>query len=609
MAFISENNLAALIGTSNRTVQTWGKNGLYPLHQQNGAWGFDMEELKSIPEVEAMLQSNWEAESAVTPVRQFNSIELFAGGGGLALGMSLAGFHHVLLNEFETAACKTLKTNKPEWNVIEGDVRHIDFTPLRGKIDFLSGGFPCQAFSYAGKGAGFNDTRGTLFFELARAVKEIQPKVFMGENVKGLISHENGRTFETIKNTIAELGYTLVEPRVLRAIMHQVPQKRERLILIAIRNDIAQNVEFHWPTPYHEVLTLRDALYKSVIYENDVPVSEGAQYPEKKKRVLAMVPQGGDWRNLPEEVAKDYMGGSWLLGGGKTGMARRLSLDEPSLTLTCSPCQKQTERCHPLETRPLSVREYARIQTFPDNWAFQGSMSDKYKQIGNAVPVNLAWAVGRSLIRLFNDIQRIMPENTQNCTEAVREIMHKQSLLEVVKDHNTQTSTVTNKYHELNFLDLFDQYALNSITDNSMVHNDINWEKYGGKPQQAAMVDETKNVLISLVKKDNEKMFLDGSATIYYTGKKFPTSVALNKLFYFMPYIKGKGVRDLFFIKIARLGYRKEGTAEEDRNDLRLVFEVEFVKQLFADYKPVELRIWQTFTDTTVGKLIKQAYA
>ena len=557
-------------------------------------------------EVEAMLQSNWEAESAVTPVRQFNSIELFAGGGGLALGMSLAGFHHVLLNEFETAACKTLKTNKPEWNVIEGDVRHIDFTPLRGKIDFLSCGFPCRAFSYAGKGAGFNDTRGTLFFELARAVKEIQPKVFMGENVKGLISHENGRTFETIKNTIAELGYTLVEPRVLRAIMYQVPQKRERLILIAIRNDIAQNVEFHWPTPYHEVLTLRDALYKSVIYENDVPVSEGAQYPEKKKRVLAMVPQGGDWRNLPEEVAKDYMGGSWLLGGGKTGMARRLSLDEPSLTLTCSPCQKQTERCHPLETRPLSVREYARIQTFPDNWAFQGSMSDKYKQIGNAVPVNLAWAVGRSLIRLFNDIQRIMPENTQNCTEAVREIMHKQSLLEVVKDRNTQTSTVTNKYHELNFLDLFDQYALNSITDNSMLHDDINWEKYGGKPQQAAMVDETKNVLISLVKKDNEKMFLDGSATIYYTGKKFPTSVALNKLFYFMPYIKGKGVRDLFFIKIARLGYRKEGTAEEDRNDPRLVFEVEFVKQLFEDYKPVELKIWQTFTDTTVDKLINK---
>ena len=428
----------------------------------------------------------------------------------------------------------------------------------------------------------------------------------MGENVKGLISHENGRTFETIKNAIAELGYTLVEPHVLRAIMYQVPQKRERLILIAIRNDIANRVEFHWPTPYHEVLTLRDALYQSVIFDSDVPVSEGAQYPEKKKRVLAMVPQGGDWRNLPEDVAKDYMGGSWLLGGGKTGMARRLSLDEPSLTLTCSPCQKQTERCHPLETRPLSVREYARIQTFPDSWNFQGSMSDKYKQIGNAVPVNLAWAVGRSLIRLFNDIQKIMPEVTRDCSEAVREIVHKQSQLVVVKDHNTQTSTVTNKYHELNFLELFDKYALNSIADNSMVHEDVNCEKYGEMPQQESVVDETKNVLISLVKRDNEKMFLDGSATIYYTGKKFPASVALNKLFYFMPYIKGKGVRDLFFIRIARLGYRKEGTPEEDKNDLRLVLEVQFVKQLFDDFKPVELKIWRTFTDTVIGKLMNK---
>lgn len=606
MTFISENNLAALVGTSNRTVQTWGRNGLYPLRVQNGISGFEMEDLKVIPEIDSMLKSNWENESKVIPVRQFNSVELFAGGGGLALGMSLAGFHHVLLNEFETAACKTLKTNRPEWNVIEGDVRHIDFTPLRGKVDFLSGGFPCQAFSYAGKGAGFNDTRGTLFFELARAVKEIQPKVFMGENVKGLISHENGRTFKTIKNAIAELGYTLVEPHVLRAIMYQVPQKRERLILIAIRNDIANRVEFHWPTPYHEVLTLRDALYQSVIFDSDVPVSEGAQYPEKKKRVLAMVPQGGDWRNLPEDVAKDYMGGSWLLGGGKTGMARRLSLDEPSLTLTCSPCQKQTERCHPLETRPLSVREYARIQTFPDSWNFQGSMSDKYKQIGNAVPVNLAWAVGRSLIRLFNDIQKIMPEVTRDCSEAVREIVHKQSQLVVVKDHNTQTSTVTNKCHELNFLELFDKYALNSIADNSMVHEDVNWVKYGEMPQQESVVEETKNVLISLVKKDNEKMFLDGSATIYYTGKKFPASVALNKLFYFMPYIKGKGVRDLFFIRIARLGYRKEGTPEEDKNDLRLVLEVQFVKQLFDDFKPVELKIWRTFTDTVIGKLMNK---
>lgn len=606
MTFISENNLAALVGTSNHTVQTWGRKGQYPLREKDGERGFYMEEIDEIPEVQAMLKSRWDEELSVTPLRQYNSLELFAGGGGLALGMSLAGFHHVLLNEFETAACKTLKVNKPEWNVIEGDVRHIDFTPLKGKVDFLSGGFPCQAFSYAGKGAGFDDTRGTLFFELARAVREIQPKVFLGENVKGLISHEEGRTFETIQNTIAELGYTLVEPRVLRAIMYQVPQKRERLILIAIRNDIANRVQFCWPSPYREVLTLRDALFQSVIFDTDVPESEGVLYPDKKRSVLAMVPQGGDWRDLPEDIAKEYMGGSWHLGGGKTGMARRLSLNEPSLTLTCSPCQKQTERCHPLETRPLSVREYARIQTFPDYWQFQGNMSEKYKQIGNAVPVNLAWAVGRSLIRLFNDIQAIMPEETQDCSSAVNKIIQEQSKIIQIKDAKTQTSTVKKQaYKQLDFCDLFEKYALDSITENCMVH-ESECLGYVSLDMDICPIDKSKNVLVSLVKKDNEQMFLNGTATIYYTGKKFPTTVKLNKLYYFMPYIKGKGVRDLFFIKAARLGYRKEGTKEERKDDLRLVFEIKRICQLFESFKPVDLKIWRTFTDTTIEKLIEQ---
>lgn len=155
------------------------------------------------------------------------------------------------------------------------------------------------------------------------------------------------------------------------------------------------------------------------------------------------------------------------------------------------------------------------------------------------------------------------------------------------------------KYQQLSFLNLFEQYALNNITENCMVR-DSEYPHYG----KQSVVDTSKNVLISLVKKDNEKIFLDGSATIYYTGKKFPTTVALNKLYYFMPYIKGKGVRDLFLIKIARLGYRKEGTKEENKNDLRLVFEIEYVGQLFDDYKKVKLEIWRTFTDTTIGKMM-----
>ena len=600
MRFISENNFAALVGTSNATVQKWAENGVYPSHSEDGVKGFYLEELETFPEVEAMLHSRWDEELHTRPLREYTSVELFAGGGGLALGLSLAGFSHVLLNEFDKSACNTLRMNHPEWDIIEGDVRNVDFTPLRDKVDFLSGGFPCQAFSYAGKQGGFNDTRGTLFFELARAVNEIRPKVFMGENVKGLTSHDNGRTFSTIKNTIAELGYTLVEPRVLKAIMYQVPQKRERLILIAIRNDLAEKVSYHWPSPYTRVLTLRDALYKSIIYDTDVPQSEGVKYPLKKQKVLEMVPQGGDWRNLPENVAKEYMGGSWLLGGGKTGMARRLSLDEPSLTLTCSPCQKQTERCHPLETRPLTVREYARIQTFPDSWLFAGTMSDKYKQIGNAVPVNLAWAVGRSLIRLFNDIQTVEPVETRDCSEAIAQIMDRLKEGEVKKALDVKIEKLKRndaKIKQLNFFDLLAEYPDGIISSLVKESQTIGYGKL-------SQVDMSKNVLVCFVKKDNVSRYLDKSATIYYTGKRFPSTVELDKLCYFIPYLSGQGIRDLYRIKVARVGTRKEGQAGNNPNDYRLVFEIEYIKQLFPEYKQSILEIWHTYTDTILEKLI-----
>mgnify|MGYP002856952352 CR=1 FL=1 len=410
--YLSANNLADIMGVSRATVLKWEANGTYDsVKGSDGEVFFSFDSLKDVPVIKSMLETDWEKEMRTKPNRDFTSVELFAGAGGLALGMEKAGFKHVLLNEMDPMACNTLRLNRPEWNVVEGDVHNVSFEPLRDKVDFLSGGFPCQAFSYAGNKGGFSDTRGTLFFELARAVNEIRPKVFMGENVKGLCSHDNGRTLQTIRNTISELGYTLVEPKVLKAIMYQVPQKRERLILIAIRNDIAELVKYRWPSPYSRIMTLRDAFYKGVLYDTDVPQSEGVSYPEKKRKVLAQVPMGGDWRDLPEEVQKEYMGGSFYLEGGKTGMARRLSLEEPSLTLTCAPAQKQTERCHPIETRPLTVREYARIQTFPDDWSFCGSVSDKYKQIGNAVPVNLAYAVGRSLIRMFNEIDNCLPND------------------------------------------------------------------------------------------------------------------------------------------------------------------------------------------------------
>lgn len=576
--FLSATNLADILGTSFATVQKWGEAGVYPsCKNEKGKEGFYMEDLTEIPPVRSMLETRWQEEANVTPLRNFTSVELFAGAGGLALGMHLAGFKHVLLNEMDEMACQTLRRNRPEWNVLEGDVHKVDFTPLRDKVDFLSGGFPCQAFSYAGKKGGLNDTRGTLFFELARAVREIRPKVFLGENVKGLLSHDDGRTLEVIRTAIAELGYTLVEPRVLKAIMYKVPQKRERLILVAIRNDIAEQVAFRWPDPYKRVMTLRDAFYKGDLFSTDVPVSDGQAYPEKKKRVMAMVPEGGDWRDLPVEVQKEYMGGSFYLGGGKTGMARRLSLDEPSLTLTCAPAQKQTERCHPTETRPLTVREYARIQTFPDEWLFEGNLTAQYKQIGNAVPVNLSYAIGRSLIRLLNEIDALHPEESkyEEANRIAREMVPPQ-------------------LYEIDLFNVKQEYpreiVLNSYTAEITPEEDL---------------DVTKNLLVCLVKNDNVAKYNDRTARIYYTGKKFPSTVALNRLYYFMPYVKRKGVRDLYLIRLARVGTKHEVHPEADENDFRLVFEIEFVKQLFDDYKPMRLKIWDTFTDTTLGGMME----
>ncbi|HET8839795.1 MAG TPA: DNA cytosine methyltransferase [Flavobacteriaceae bacterium] len=332
---------------------------------------------------------------------EYSVLELFAGAGGLAIGLEKAGIKCVALNEIDKWACQTLRTNRPKWNVLEGDVKHFNFSQYKNKVDIVTGGFPCQAFSYAGKKLGLKDARGTLFYEFARAVKEVQPKICIGENVRGLLSHEKGKTLEGMISILDEIGYKVVAPvSILKAIYYNVPQKRERLILVGIRKDI--DIEYQYPKPSNKIFNLKDALKKGELFPKNVPVSNGAKYPDHKKKVLDMVPPKGYWRDLPLDVQKEFMGGSFYLEGGKTGMARRIGWDEPCLTLTCSPAQKQTERCHPDETRPFTVREYARIQTFPDEWKFEGSVSQQYKQIGNAVPVNLAKEIGYSVVDFLN---------------------------------------------------------------------------------------------------------------------------------------------------------------------------------------------------------------
>lgn len=326
----------------------------------------------------------------------YTSIELFAGAGGLALGVEKAGFNTLGLIEFDKDAADTLKKNRPNWNVINDDIANIScldlekyFSTKKGELDLLSGGAPCQAFSYAGKRLGLEDARGTLFYHYALFLEKLQPKMFLFENVRGLLTHDHGKTYSTMLNIFTRAGYT-IDKQVLNAWNYGVPQKRERLITIGIRNDLVGKTEYRFPKAHSYKPVLRDVLL-------DCPDGPGVPYGEKKRKIFELVPAGGYWRDIDPAIAKEYMKSCWDMEGGRTGILRRMSLDEPSLTVLTSPSQKQTERCHPLEARPFTVRENARCQTFPDDWEFCGNVSAQYKQVGNAVPVNLAYDIAKEI--------------------------------------------------------------------------------------------------------------------------------------------------------------------------------------------------------------------
>ena len=401
--YLSLSETAELLGKSKETLRRWDREGkLSAVREPMSNYRvYKKSEIQTLFDDFLQVDIKDENPNFVEPNNEYKVLELFAGAGGLALGLEKSGLKCVALNEIDKHACQTLRENRPNWNVLEGDIKDLDFIEYKDNVDLVTGGFPCQAFSYAGKRLGLADARGTLFYEFARVVKEVNPPICIGENVRGLLRHDEGKTLEGMISILDEIGYNVVPVQVLKAINFNVPQKRERLILVGIRKDIA--IEYTYPLSNHRIYNLEDALKKGDLYDCDVPKSKGVKYPESKRKVLEMVPQKGYWRDLPIDVQKEFMGKSFYLGGGKTGMARRIGWDEPCLTLTCSPAQKQTERCHPEETRPFTVREYARIQTFPDEWEFAGAITQQYKQIGNAVPVNLGKEVGYSVVKFLNE--------------------------------------------------------------------------------------------------------------------------------------------------------------------------------------------------------------
>lgn len=372
------------------------------------------------------------------------SISLFAGAFGLDLGMEQAGFHTVNVVEIDPDAVKTIALNRPHLFecAVPRDIQQVSSQILleqagrvlgigrslrAGEVDIVTGGPPCQPFSTAGKRASVGDPRGSLFMDFIRIVEEVQPRFFVMENVKGLLSapirhrpHNQrgldfpplepdempGSALQVVLAEMKRIGYE-VNYGLLNAADYGVPQVRERVIFIGSRD--GQSVTLPLPIYSEKGIrglpkwrTLKHALEGLVDTQ-----PEYIPYSESRIQYLRLLKAGQNWRYLPDELKKEAMGGAYQSGGGKVGFYRRLSWDKPSPTVTTSPQQKATDMCHPEQLRPLSVRESARIQTFPDDWIFYGSTASKYRQIGNAVPVLLAQAIGEYLHK------RLKGENVQ----------------------------------------------------------------------------------------------------------------------------------------------------------------------------------------------------
>lgn len=346
-------------------------------------------------------------------------ISLFSGAMGLDIGLAKAGLNVVIGQDFDASCVKTMRANGHK--VLEGDIREIEpqqllsLTGLHiGEPFLICGGPPCQPFSTAGKRLGINDPRGSLFMDFIRMIDYIRPRFFVMENVKGIMSaplkhvplaerdekdpeQRLGTVLDVILSEFNKLGYKTVYG-VLDAVNYGVPQFRERFVLIGSRDN--EDIFLPIPTNFqmHQNQEYQWQSVRSVIEDLEFDSGECATLSDERLKFLKMVPQGGNWRDLPEDIIPIAMGGAYTSGGGKVGFYRRLSYDQPSPTVVTSPVQKATMMCHPTQNRPLSVKEYARIQQFPDNWIFTGTTAAKYRQIGNAVPVGLAEAIGKAVI-------------------------------------------------------------------------------------------------------------------------------------------------------------------------------------------------------------------
>lgn len=359
-------------------------------------------------------------------------ISLFSGGMGLDIGLEMAGFETAVCVENDKEAVATIKYNKPDLPIFDCSISDIsgkdliDTANFKSCVPLVAGGPPCQAFSVFGNRLGLEDCRGQLLFEFIRIVKEVQPATFLMENVRGLLSmpiipnkkelekqnipnwyFEKGSLVKMIFEEFNKIGYH-VDCFIVNAANYGAPQIRERVILIGNRFGYAASfpepkcsnrIEDNLP-PFK---TLGEAIDPNLGFiDTDTDVMN---FSPRKLKYLSMIPEGGNWRSLPEEIQKESMGKSWYLKGGRSAYWRKLSYNFPCPTVVTMPNHAGTSMCHPKELRAISVGEAAAVQEFPKNWKFQGTVTSKFRQIGNAVPTRLGKIAGevvKKMIEIIN---------------------------------------------------------------------------------------------------------------------------------------------------------------------------------------------------------------
>ena len=574
------------------------------------------------------------------PKRNDNKIkvvELFAGVGGFRIGL-----------EGASDAYETIWNNQWEPSTVHQDAslvyrarfgskghsnQDINIVPTKDipDHDLLVGGFPCQDYSVAStlsRSGGIEGKKGVLWWQIYRILDEKgdnRPNYIFFENVDRLLgspAKQRGRDFAIILASLSDLGYT-VEWRVINAAEYGMPQRRRRTYIVGYRDGsvvdgkieeldkwvlydgvMAKAFPFegkegtasvfniegtirevsdgfnkgHKDSPFGDAGIMRSRYVYSIdttpVYEGTTMTLGGNLVDEELVPEEFFIPENEVAKWEYEKGAKKIErtskeGYKYIFSEG--GMAFPDYLDRPSRTIITGEGGSAASRFKHVVLTPsgryrrLIPIELERLNMFPDNHTLHPDVSDGRRAflMGNALVCGVVQNIGKSLYRFIYEKE---PVSTRP--------------IDMKRDAQPRLS--------------FDLFA------------DIDSELKVNAPKKQFKLEKAKNLLIGFVKPDNTEYFLDGSHTkTYYTGKtkSFPSTIALNKLYYFMPYIKGKGVRDLYLIRIARIGSKAEVHKDCDDKDPRLVFDLEFLQSL-PEYVPVRLNMFNTYCDTTLGRII-----